>query len=394
MTPVYDFDAPFDRRGTDSLKWDMMESAFGVSPDDGLAMWIADMDFAAPDFLQDAVQGMLDKAVYGYFSGTDRYLEAVQWWMQNRHGWSLDTDWIFTTYGLGNGIAMAIQTFTEPGDHVAIFTPVYHEFSVKIGKTGRAVTELPLALENGAYAMDFERYDGLMTGREKMVLFSSPHNPAGRVWTRDELNALADFCTRHDLILVSDEIHCDLTFAGQKHLPMPLAAPQIIDRLIMTTSASKTFNIAGSRTGCVTIPDPDLRARFAAFQRALDMNPNMLGVVLTRAVYSQAGADWVDQLTPYIEGNAQLFQKGIAGIPGLSAMTMESTYLAWVDFADTGMSREEIHERVYRQARIAATPGHTLGTGGETFMRFNLGTQRARVAEAIERLQSAFKDLQ
>lgn len=393
-TPTYDFDAPVDRRGTDSSKWDLMERAFGVSPDDGLAMWVADMDFPAPDFLQNAVRGLLDKANYGYFSGYEAFLEAVQWWMQTRHGWAIDPDWILTTFGLGNGIAMAIQTFSAPGDHVAILTPVYHEFPVKIGKTGRVVTELPLDIQDGTYALDFDTFDSLMTGREKMLLLSSPHNPAGRVWTHDELTALAEFCIRHDLILVSDEIHCDLTFPGQSHLPMHVAAPQIADRLIMMTSASKTFNIAGARTGCVIIPDPDLRAKFGAFHRGLDISPNLLGIVLTRAAYSPAGVNWVDQLMPYIAGNAQMFNDGVNAIPGLSAMPMQSTYLAWVEFAGTGMGRDEIHDRIYRQARIAATPGHTLGTGGETCMRFNLGTQRARVTEAVERLQAAFSDLQ
>ncbi|WP_095587344.1 MalY/PatB family protein [Actibacterium ureilyticum] len=393
-TPVYDFDAPVDRRGTDSSKWDMMERAFGVSPDDGLAMWVADMDFPAPDFLQDAVKGLLAKANYGYFAGYETFLDAVQWWMQTRHGWTIDTDWVFTTFGLGNGLAMAIQTFSAPGDHVAILTPVYHEFAAKIGRTGRVVTELPMGTEDGVFVLDFDRFDRLMTGREKMLLLSAPHNPAGRIWTQAELSDLAAFCARHDLILVSDEIHCDLILTGHKHLPMHLAAPQIADRLIMMSSASKTFNIAGSRTGCVTIPDADLRARFGTFHRSLDISPNLLGVTLTRAAYSQAGADWVDQLMPYIAGNAQLFNDGVNAIPGLSAMPMQSTYLAWVDFAGTGMNRDEIHDRVYRQARIAATPGHTLGTGGETCMRFNLGTQRARVAEAVARLQEAFSDLQ
>ena len=394
QTTSYDFDTPIDRRGTDSSKWDLMEPTFGVSPDDGLAMWVADMDFAAPDFLQAATRGLLEKANYGYFAGYEDYLAAVQWWMRTRHGWEADPSWMFTTYGLGNGIAMAIQTFTDPGDHVAIFTPVYHEFANKIGKTGRAVTELPLSIKDGVYTLDFDRFETVMTGREKMILMSSPHNPAGRVWTEGELTALAAFCDRHDLILVSDEIHADLTFPGQTHLPMHVAAPQITNRLIMMTSASKTFNIAGSRTGCVTIPDPDLRARFGAFHRSLDMSPNLLGIVLTKAAYSPAGAAWVDQLMPYIEGNCRLFHEGIAPIPGVTAMQMQSTYLAWVDFSGTGMARDEIQDRIFNKARIAATPGHTLGTGGEYCMRFNLGTQRAQVSAAIARLQDAFGDLQ
>ncbi len=389
------FDQINDRRGTNCSKWDLMEPAFGVPAKDGLAMWIADMDFKAPPFLQDAMRDLLERGDYGYFCGLEKFTDAIQWWMKERHGWSVDADTMFTTYGLGNGIAIALQALTEPGDEIIIFTPVYHEFAIKIGKTGRVVKELPLEQdEDGLYRMDFERYESLLSGRERLVLFSSPHNPAGRVWTQDELSALAAFCIKHDLLLISDEIHMDLTFAGQTHLPMAVAAPEIADRLVMTTSASKSFNIAGTRTGTVSIPDPKLRARFEGFFRKLDMQPNLMGVRLTQAAYTPDGAAWIDDLTAYIEENARVFKDGIDAIPGLSAMPMQGTYLSWVDFSATGMARAEFSDRVAQKARIAATPGHTLGTGGEAFLRFNLGTQRARVIEAVARMQDAFSDLQ
>jgi len=389
------FDTMIDRRGTDSSKWDLMEPAFGVPAEDGLAMWIADMDFAAPSFLQDAVREMLEAGDYGYFCGLEKFTGAIQWWMKERHGWSVDTDAMFTTYGLGNGIAITLQALTAPGDEVITFTPVYHEFSNKIRKTGRVLKELPLVQdEDGLYRMDFDHYETLLSGHERMMIFCSPHNPAGRVWTAEELSAVAAFCIKHDLLLISDEVHMDLTYAGHKHLPMAVAAPEVTDRLVMTTSASKTFNIAGGRTGTVSIPCPTLRARYKTFFRGLDMQPNLLGVRLTRAAYSPAGAAWVDQLTAYLEGNYQLFKAGVDAIPGLTVMPMQGTYLSWVDFSGTGMGRAEFSTRVAQNARIAATPGHTLGTGGETFLRFNLGTQRARVEEAVSRLQDAFGDLQ
>lgn len=388
------FDTQIDRRGTDCSKWDLMERAFGVPAEDGLAMWIADMDFAPGPFLQDAMKGLLERADYGYFCGLESYQDAIIGWMQDRHGWAVERDWMFTTYGLGNGIAITLNALTEPGDEVAIFSPVYHEFAAKIRKTGRVVRELPLVTEDGIYRMDFEAYDGMMSGREKMVIACSPHNPAGRVWTQDELSGLAAFCQRHDLLLISDEIHADLTFAGHTHIPMAVAAPEITDRLVMATSASKTFNIAGGRTGCVTIPDLDLRARFFKFFNALDMQPNLMGVALTRAAYSPEGAAWADALCAYLEENARLFAEGVDAIPGLRAMPMQGTYLAWVDFAGTGMERYAFSARVYGDAKIAATPGHTLGQGGESFLRFNIGTNRARVEEAVTRLGAAFQDLQ
>lgn len=389
------FDEIIDRRGTNASKWDLMESFSGVSPQDGIAMWVADMDFAAPDFLQDAVRGLLDKANYGYFCGIEKYQESVKWWMQTRHNWAVEAEWMFVTYGLGNGIAMALHTYTDPGDGVVTFTPVYHEFEAKIRKTGRVNTQLPLTmLADGTYAMDFDSYDPLLTGDEKIVLISSPHNPAGRVWTREELSALADFCVRNDLLLVSDEIHNDLVMPGHTHVPTHVAAPQITDRLIAMTSGSKTFNIAGARTGCVIIPDPKLRARFDTFYRSMDISPNLLGITLSQAAYSPEGARWTDELVDYLAGNIELFNSRMNAIPGVRAMPMQSTYLAWVDFADTGMAQSEILERVHRDARIAPTPGSGLGKGGESFLRFNIATPRARVEEACDRLTEAFKDLQ
>lgn len=389
------FDTPIDRRGTHSSKWDLMEQYSGVSPDDGIAMWVADMDFAAPDFLQDAVRGLLEKANYGYFSGVDEFQDAVQWWMRNRHDWQIEKDWMFITFGLGHGIAMSLHAFTDPGDSIVTFTPVYHEFANKIARSGRKNTQLPLKVRtDGKYEMDFDSYDALMTGNEKLVIISAPHNPAGRVWTRDELTQLADFCIRHDLLLISDEIHCDLVMPGYTHVPTHVAVPQIEDRLIAMTSASKTFNIAGARTGCVLIPDPKLRATFANFYKMFDISPNLLGITLTQAAYSPAGAAWVDSLNGYLEANIALFNQRVNTIPGLKAMPMEATYLAWVDFSGTGMTPDEFLSRVRKGARIAPTVGRELGIGGENCLRFNIASTRATVDEACNRLADAFKDLQ
>ena len=389
-----DFDEPINRYGTNSNKWDGMAAITDVTDPDGIAMWVADMDFRAADVLQEATAGLLDKANYGYFTGDDSMKEAVSWWMRERHGWDADPQAMFSTFGLGNGIGLCLQTYTEPGDEVIIFTPVYHEFIGKIRRAGRVVRESPLRIGNGVYHMDLEALEASLSGREKALIFCSPHNPAGRVWTPEEIRALAAFCARHDLLLMSDEIHHDLVFPGHTHVPFPVAAPEVTDRLIMLTSASKTFNIAGSRLGCVTIPDERQRQRFAATMRALDIKPNLLGVVLTQAAYSPRGAAWVDALVRYLDRNRQIFLDGIAAIPGLTAMPMQSTYLAWVDFTNTGMEMEEVIRRVKTDARIAPSIGADFGNGGETFLRFNLGTQRAQVTKAVERLQAAFADLQ
>ena len=388
------FDEIVDRRGTNSAKWDAMAAATGVDAPDAIAMWVADMDFPAPEFLQDALRGLIAQANYGYFAGDARMREAVAWWMESRHGWKADPDWMLSTYGLGHAIALILETYTDPGDAVVIFTPVYHEFTYKIRNCGRIVRESPLAIRDGVYHMDLEALARGLDGRERIMLISSPHNPAGRIWTPEELRGLADFCERHDLLMVSDEIHHDLVLPGRTFTPYAVAAPEAAHRTIVLSAASKTFNTAGARLGTATIADASLRRRFRTALHSHQTQPNLLGVELTRAAYSPAGAAWVDELREVIDANQRLFNGAMERIPGLVPMPMQSTYLAWVDFANTGMEMEEVLRRVKGDARIAPSVGREFGTGGETFLRFNLGAPRARVQEAAERLAEAFSDLQ
>ncbi|MEZ5888599.1 MAG: MalY/PatB family protein [Paracoccaceae bacterium] len=389
-----DFDRIIDRRGTHSAKWDMMEAAYGVSPRDGIAMWVADMDFAPPTSVQRAVETMAAHGIYGYFGDDRAYLDAIGWWMRERHGWTVDPAWIFTTHGLVNGTSMCIDAFTKPGDGVVLTTPVYHAFARVIKAADRVVVECPLKNRGGRYEMDFDAWDAQMTGREKMFILCSPHNPGGRVWTAAELKGVADFCKRHDLLLVSDEIHHDLVYPGQKHTVMANAAPEILDRLVMMTATTKTFNIAGCHSGNVIIPDETLRKAFAKRMMAMGISPNSFGMSMAGAAYSPEGAAWVDALMTYLDGNRKIFDAGIAAIPGLASMALEATYLAWVDCTGTGMAAEEFTARVEKDARIAVNHGATFGAGGESFLRFNIATPRARVEEAVVRLKAAFADLQ
>ena len=387
------FDEVIDRRGTDCSKWDSMDALFGVSPDDGISMWVADMDFRPPACITDAVRGMLDHGVFGYYGDETRYKQSVCWWMDTRHGWQVEPDWIFTTHGLVNGTGMCIDAFTQPGDGVVLFTPVYHAFARVIKAADRRVVECPLTNTDGRYEMDFAAYDAMLDGSETMVILCSPHNPGGRVWTRQELEGVAEFARRHDLVLVSDEIHHDLVYPGTKHTVMT-HIDGIEDRLVMMTATTKTFNIAGSHSGNVIIPDAALRARFAKRMSALGMSANSFGIVMAEAAYSPAGAAWVDDLATYLDGNRQVFDTAVNAIPGLRSMPLEATYLSWVDFTDTGMGRDEFTKRVQQTARIAANLGPSFGSGGDSFMRFNIALPRARVAEAAARLAQAFSDLQ
>jgi cystathionine beta-lyase len=390
---MFDFDEPIDRRGTHCLKWDMMEPLFGVPAADGLAMWVADMDFRPPPSVMEALRAEVARGVPGYFGDDRAYRAAIVRWMARRHGWEVDPSTILTTHGLVAAVGFCVQAFSAPGEGVILFTPVYHAFARVIGANGRRVVESPLAVRDGRHHMDLDALAAALTGDERIVVFCSPHNPGGRVWSAAEQRALAAFCAERGLVLVSDEIHHDLTMPGTRHVPMTLAAPEAADRTVMLTATTKSFNIAGALTGNAIVADPELRARLAARIAAAGGSPNRLGALMATAAY-EGGEAWLDALRAYLAGNARLFEAGVAAIPGVRPMPLEATYLAWVDFRGTGMADAEIDARVRGAARIAASPGRQFGTGGEGFLRFNLATTRARVAQAVDRLQAAFADLQ
>ncbi|GHF57430.1 MalY/PatB family protein [Seohaeicola zhoushanensis] len=388
------FDEIIDRRGTHSAKWDKMETLYGVSPDDGIAMWVADMDFRPPKVIDEALKRLMNTGIYGYFGDDRAYLDSIVWWMQNRHGWTVDPSHIFTTHGLVNGVALCLDAFTNPGEGVVVFSPIYHAFYRVIRESGREVVECPLALNDGRYEMDFDAWDAQMTGKEKLLILCSPHNPGGRVWTRAELMGVAAFARRHELVIVSDEIHHDLVYPGQTHLPMATLDAGIEDRLVMMSATTKTFNMAGAHIGNVIIADPDLRARFNRRMMALGISPNSFGLHTATAAYSPEGAAWVDDLMRYLDGNRRLLDGALNAIPGVRSMALEGTYLAWVDFRGTGMHTAELTRRIQTEAKIAVNHGDSFGLGGEGFMRFNVATPRARIEEACARMTRAFGDLQ
>lgn len=389
------FDQIIDRTGTKCAKWDALPKLYGLDPADALPMWVADMDFRSPECVIEAARSLTEHGVFGYRGDYASYNDAICWWMRTRHGWTVRPEEIFTTYGLVNGMNLCLWAFTNPGDEVIIFTPVYHVFSKAIREAGREVRECPLATgEDGLHRMDFDAYEAAMTGRETAIVLCSPHNPGGRVWTREELRQLADFAARHNLIVISDEIHHDLIFPGQTHVPLIEAAPEHADRILMMTAPSKTFNIAGNHAGNVIVQDPALRETFAGLMTGLHITPTIYGTAMLEAAYSPAGAEWLDALMPYLAENARIFCDGVNALPGISATPMQSTYLAWVDFSGTGMTRDEVDKRIVGQARIAPSFGPTFGTGGESCQRFNLGMPRAQIEEAVARMQEAFADLQ
>tara|TARA_Y100000739_G_C20584248_1_gene454456 strand:+ start:515 stop:1687 length:1173 start_codon:yes stop_codon:yes gene_type:complete len=389
-----DFDELIERRNTHSAKWDKMEESYGVSKKDGIPMHVAEMDFKPPQVIQDKVRKMQEHGFYGYFADYSNYHDAIRWWMKTRHKWDLGNSTIFATHGLVNGMALCVDAFTQSKDEIIMLTPMYHAFFSVLNATDRVIREFPLLLNNDRYELDFSTYKNQLSGKEKMLIFCSPHNPGGRVWSIDELKQVATFCIENDLILVCDEIHHDLIMPGYSHNVMAVAAPEVNNRLVMLTANTKTFNIAGAHTGNVIIENPVLVAKFESQLKMLGLSPNSLGIHMATAGYSTKGAEWLDKLIPYIETNFHIFNSGINEIPGCNAIHAEGLYLAWVDFSGTGMNHEAVKNRIEKDARITTVYGKSMGKGGETFMRFNIATPRSRVVEAVERMQAAFKDLQ
>ncbi|WP_373355729.1 MalY/PatB family protein [Pseudoroseicyclus sp. CXY001] len=388
------FDEIIDRRGAHTAKWDAMEAFAGVSPDGGLPMWVADMEFRPPQVALDAAQRLIELGSFGYFGDDTAYRESIRSWQEARHGVTIDPAHICTTHGLVNAIGVILDEFTAPGDGVVVFSPVYHAFGRIVRAAGRELIECEMGIgPDGTYALDLERYAAQLPSHAKVLIFCTPHNPAGRLWRREEIEAVAAFARAHDLLLISDEIHQDLVLPGSKHIPTALIEG-VEDRLITLAAASKTFNIAGAHTGQAIIADDALRARFTARLGALGLSPNSIGLHMTTAAYSPAGAEWVDALCAYLAGNVDVFAEGIKAIPGLTMMPMEATYLAWVNTEGTGMTADEVKARVNGTARIAPSPGPDFGKGGAGWLRFNLAMPRAQIEEAVSRLQEAFADLQ
>jgi len=391
---MFDFDRIIERRGTHSSKWDTIERLSGIKSKDAIPMWVADMDFASPPGVTAALAAEVERAVHGYYADTGSWAAALVDWMARRHGLALDPGWVSPTPGIVSGLGLILQAACAPDDEVVVFSPVYHVFRKIILACGRRILDARLVEVAGRYTMDLDALRGKMTPRTKVVLFCSPHNPGGTVWSAGEIRALAAFCAGHDLILVSDEIHCDLVFDGAKHTPALSAAPEIADRLITCLAATKTFNLAGAHVGACVTSNMDLKRRLDARIAASGLGSyNRFGMIATEAAW-RTGEPWLDALLPYLAGNRDLFDARIeAAAPGARAMRLAGTYLAWIDFSGTGLAAGEVAARVKDRARIFASPGEQFGPGGETWLRFNFAMPRPILEEAIGRLDGAFADL-
>jgi cysteine-S-conjugate beta-lyase len=391
---VFDFDRVIDRRGTHATKWDNLARVSGIEAKDAIPMWVADMDFAAPPGVTESLAAENRHAIHGYYADTGTWAAALSDWMARRHGLRVDPAWVTPTPGIVAGLGLILQAVSVPGDEVVVFPPAYHAFRRIILANERRILDAQLVEAGGRYRMDLDALRGKLTPRTRVVFLCSPHNPGGTVWSAEELRELAAFCTTHDLILVSDEIHCDLVFPGARHTPTLIAAPDAADRLITCVAATKTFNLAGAHVGACISANAELKRRIDARVMASGLGSyNRFGMIATEAAW-RTGEAWLDALLPYLARNRDLIAARIeAAAPGARAMHLAATYLAWVDFSGTGLPPQEVDGRVKGRARIFASPGSQFGPGGEGWLRFNFATPRPILLEVLDRIDDAFRDL-
>lgn len=378
------FDAPVSRAGSHSVKYDLRRAKFGR--DDVLPLWVADMDFAAPPCVQQALAERVAHPVYGYTLADPAVYEAIMDWQWRRHGWRVEKEWITLLPGVVPGLDLCVQALTQPGEGVVAQPPVYNPIFECAARNGRRVVANPLVWADGYQRMDFDQLEASLSPDTRLLNLCSPHNPGGRVWRRDELERLGEICVRHDLIIVSDEIHADLIYPGHKHLPTASLAPELARRTITLNSPGKTFNTAGLQTAYAITPDPAPRGRLAEAVHQLHLEgPNLFGLAALKAAYG-GGEAWLAGLLDYLEGNIDLALARITRhLPGVQCAAPEGTFLLWLDCRAWNLDDESLRRR-FIDAGLGLSPGAQFGQEGSGFMRMNVALDRAGLAEALSRL--------
>lgn len=386
---TYNFDEIIHREGTNCIKYDGRKMIF--KSEDVLPLWVADMDFKTPDFIVDAIKHRLDHEIFGYTFRPESYFNSVIGWMKRRHDWEVRREWISFSPGVVAGLTFAIETFSNPGDGVVIQSPVYFPFFDCVKGTRRKIVENPLKTVNGRYTFDFEDLKSKIDINTKILLLCNPQNPGGMVWKREELEELAFICLNNNILVVSDEIHADLIFGGQKHIPLAAISEEMSQNCIICMAPSKTFNLAGLSTSIVIIPD---KRKFASYERVLNVGHigmgNIFGTLALEAAYTY-GDKWLMELLEYIESNYRYLEQFLLDeLPRVKAMKPEATYLVWLDFRDYGMKDKELTEFITLHAKVGLNNGARFGKGGDGFMRINIGCPFSVLKEALVRLKNAF----
>ena len=386
----YNFDRYMERRGTNCEKWDYLEEEFGKS--DLLAMWVADMDFPAPPEVLKALHNKIDEGALGYPITPDSLLEAVTGWQKKRHGWEIGKEAVTWAPGVVAGLAFSLMAFTKPGDGVIIQTPVYPPFYAIINEAGRKIVKNPLKRENGRFVMDLEGLEKLITPTCRTLIICSPHNPVARVWTREELESLAEIAKRKDILVISDEIHQDLVFSDAKHICIASLSDEMSSRTVTFVAPSKTFNIAGMKASVALIPDEKLRLRYQSVLDRFHLGSlSILGLTATETAYAKC-AEWLDELMAYLEENREMTEKFVKErLPKAKMDHPEGTYIFWIDFRGYGFNSETLMDFLVNEAKVALNNGSNFGTEGEGFARINIGTNRAQLKEGLERIAGALQ---
>ena len=388
-----DLDNVIDRSNTDSEKWNFNREIFGV--DDVLPMWVADMDFAAPPAVSEALIARAEHPIYGYSRPDDEYYDAVIGWMKRRQHWEIKKEWIMYSPGIVTAINLFIQTYSNPGDKVIIQPPVYHPFAHAVRNNGRQIVNNPLRLKDGKYSMDYEDLEQKADDpRVKMIILCNPHNPVGRVWTQDELVQLGGICLKRNIIIVSDEIHSDFIYKGYQHTPFASITPEFEQGSIVCNAPSKTFNLAGLQVSNIIIPNEFLRNAFhTALVNDSIEGPNCFAIPALKAAYRH-GEAWLNAVMDYVAANYHFLKEYVReNLPQIKVLQMEGTYLAWMDFSALGMTPEEEKEFLLKKAKVALNGGTMFGVEGQGFQRMNIVCPRSILKEGLDRIKKAVSQI-
>jgi len=382
-----DFDREIPRDGTSSVKHDGRAAYFGTP--DVLPLWVADMDFAAPEAVTHALSARAAHPVYGYTFYPDSLYDALIAWLKKRHGWAVEREWIVMAPGVVPSLHAAALAFAQPGEGVIVQPPVYFPFFSCVTTTERRLILNPLRLENGRYGIDFAHLEHCAADGARLLLLCSPHNPVGRVWTREELTEILRIARRHDLVVLSDEIHADLIYPGERHTALATLAGDT-DNLVTAVAPSKTFNIPGLGLSCLIVPNPAHRAAITKVFDTLHLgHSNPFSITAFEAAY-RGGEAWLDSLLDYLRDTRDFVGSYLAEhLPAIRLIQPEGTYLLWLDCRGLGMNDEQLRDFFVHQAKVGMNPGTVFGTGGSSFMRLNIASPRHIVAAALDRIAAA-----
>ena len=383
----YNFDEIIERRGTNSVKWDGVRNIWGR--DDLLPMWVADMDFRTPPFVMDALKKRLEHEVLGYTFACEEWYTSICAWLRDRHGWNISREMLTFVPGIVRGQAFALQCFTNPGDKVMVMTPVYHPFFLVTERMGREVVYSPLELCDGQYHIDFERFRKDIQGC-KVLILCNPHNPGGRVWTADELREIAAICYDSGTLVISDEIHADLTLPPYKHYPFATVSEEAAANSLVFMAPSKAFNMPGLGSSYAITVDKGIRERFQTFMEAGEFSEGHLLAYFGAAAAYMHGAEWLEQMLDYIKGNIDFTENYLKEyIPGISMIRPQASYLVFLDCRALGLAQEALTRLFAEKAHLALNDGTMFGVPGEGFMRLNIGCPRSMLEQALKQLRDA-----